>query len=76
MCRLKYTQSALRILLEAQPSWASIMRFRSIPCRIIQEGKRQVGVVQVVVVGVTVVAVGVPEVVGVVTGRGPHIGAY
>ena len=46
----------------------------SILCAIIQEGDRQVGVVQVVVVRITVVAIGVPTVVRIVPGTRPNVG--
>ena len=46
----------------------------SILCAIIQEGDRQVGVVQVVVVRITVVAVRNPPVVCVVARTRPDVG--
>ena len=46
----------------------------SILCAIIQEGDRQVDVVQVVVVRITVVAIGVPTVVRIVTRTRPNVG--
>ena len=46
----------------------------SILCAIIQEGDRQVGVVQVIVVGKPVVTVGVPPVVRVVARTRPDVG--